>query len=249
MGFLRVALRPARRPITPPPVRADQTLERQPHTSRGPRPRPPRILGARAPRPRRRRPGRRLPVSPARPTPRPPTPSPRAARRPTPPSQASTSRPKQRAQPYGPRPSSHNLFFSGFPQFPQFAETLEPAAHTSAATLKLRRHKSSPAQHRPDPLARLDPREAREKAPTQVKPRMQKGRPHHPLQNQPHALRREGGKRGQPAQEPGDDEEPHRGRESRVRGGPGERDPDQPAARRFAERVPKGSVASLAFKA
>lgn len=92
MGFLRVALRPARRPITPPPVRADQTLERQPHTSRGPRPRPPRILGARAPRPRRRRPGRRLPVSPARPTPRPPTPSPRAARRPTPPSQASTSR-------------------------------------------------------------------------------------------------------------------------------------------------------------
>ena len=36
MGFLRVALRPARRPITPPPVRADQTLERQPHTSRGP---------------------------------------------------------------------------------------------------------------------------------------------------------------------------------------------------------------------
>lgn len=126
MGFLRVALRPARRPITPPPVWADQTLERQPHTSRGPRPRPPRILGAQAPRPRRRRPGRRLPVSPARPTPRPPTPSPRAARRPTPPSQASTSRPKQRAQPYGPRPSSHNLFFSGFPQLPNSRRLLSP---------------------------------------------------------------------------------------------------------------------------
>ena len=194
MGFLRVALRPApaRSPHRPSgqtnPSNANPTLPAGPARRANPR-----RAGCRG-----HRPGRQLPVSSA------PDPAPAGCLtscRPPPdtafPSLNLPGQSKGAALRSAPI-LSQSLLLRLSPNSPIRGDSWSRGSHFS-------RH----AQVAPPPKAHppstalihwpvLTPAKHARRL-TQVKPRVQKRQPHHPLQNQPHALRREGGKRGQPA--------------------------------------------------